>query len=207
MLPSIRSAARSRSSRMNPHRDPAYKHSAKLLGRVGMQPGIIRLFVVCAALAYSAATVADGMMVRRMSEWEWARNRERSMINEPEQKAVVYFHQGRQRLIISPSFDGAPAEFAWIIPVPSRPSVQILDGAIFHELARLTMPKPSKANGKGYKGTAETPALQSVQVLERKVVGAYDVSVLAARNGVALTKWLRDNGYRIPEAAQKPIAQ
>ncbi len=76
--------------------------------------------------------LADGMMVRPMSKKEWARNRERAMINEPEQKAVVYFHNGSQQLIISPSFDGAPAEFAWIIPVPSRPNVQILDGALFH---------------------------------------------------------------------------
>ena len=167
----------------------------------------ITLFWLLSLLSVGVAPgLADGMMVRPLTKREWARNRERAMINEPNQKAVVFFEKGRQQLIISPSFDGAPAEFAWIIPVPSRPNVQILDGAIFHELARLTSPPPPR-QGNGFKGAAGSAPTASVQVLERKTVGAYDVSVLAATDGRALSRWLNQNGYRVPERAQKPISE
>ncbi len=47
----------------------------------------------------------------------------------------------------------------------------------------------------------------AVQVLERKTVGAYDVSVLAATESRALGAWLERNGYRIPDRARKPIGE
>jgi hypothetical protein len=129
------------------------------------------------------------------------------MINEPDQKAVVFYHKGEQQLIISPSFEGAPSEFAWIIPVPARPKVQVLDGAIFHELARLTTPPPPRVNVNGKKGEAAGDARASVSLIERKIVGAYDVSVLEATDGGALARWLRANGYPIPDKARAPISQ
>ncbi len=65
------------------------------------------------------------------------------MINEPEQKAAIFFSHGTEKLMVSPSYDGATEKFAWIIPVPARPKVEIVDGAIFHELAALTTPVPA----------------------------------------------------------------
>src|SRR5688500_2616667 len=99
---------------------------------------------VAAALALSAsAALADGMMVPRESDWK--ARRERAYINEPEQKAVVYFSNGRERLIISPGYRGDASEFAWIVPVPARPKVDKVEGALFHELARLVPPPPRSA--------------------------------------------------------------
>jgi hypothetical protein len=45
----------------------------------------------------------------------------------------------------------------------------------------------------------------SVKLLERKIVGKYDVSVLSSEDGKALLKWLDENGYHVPEKALKPI--
>ena len=143
---------------------------------------------------------ADGCMMP--SEAAWKQMRERSMINEPEQKAVVFFSRGREDLIISPSYEGPADRFAWVMPVPSRPRVEILKGAIFHELAELVMPPESRVTGRKVLSTGAAPG---VTVLERKTVGAYDVSVLSATDSGALLKWLRANKYHLPPKAAGPV--
>lgn len=145
---------------------------------------------------------ADGFLV--IDEDTWKRNRERAMINEPEQKAVVFWSKGKEQLIISPSYEGPSSNFAWVVPVPARPKVEILKGAIFHELAELTTPRPRTLGDGKAPGAAGAPP---VTVLERKTVGAYDVSVLAATDGQALMKWLKTNKYHLPDKAVGPIKQ
>ncbi len=148
----------------------------------------------------------DGMMLPRREPWK--QQRERALINEPSQKAVLFYRNGREQLIISPSYQGPPGDFAWVVPVPSRPQVKILHGALFHELARVVEPAPTPSAGLIMRGLAPGSAAHraSVVVLERKTVGAYDVSVLSATDGSALQRWLDQNGYALPERAKRPLA-
>ena len=67
------------------------------------------------------AARTDGCMMP--TEDDWKRRRERSLILEPDQKALLYFHGGREQLIISPNYAGEASRFAWVVPVPSRPKV------------------------------------------------------------------------------------
>ncbi len=138
----------------------------------------------------------------------WKQNRERALINEPAQKAAVFYRNGREQLIISPSYQGPPGGFAWVVPVPRRPQVKVLGGALFHELARVVEPAPPVVRRKGVEeaGAAATKG-RAVTVLERETVGAYDVSVLAATEGGALQEWLAHNGYALPGVAQRPLAE
>jgi hypothetical protein len=155
-------------------------------------------FAVLLTTVSSAAALADGMFVPTQRNWK--QYRERALINEPEQKAVIFFSRGKEQLIISPSYEGSASSFAWVVPVPARPKVEILKGAIFHELAELTMPVEDLAlGGRAMKAAA------NVTVLERKTVGAYDVSVLAATDGKALMKWLAANQYYLPAKAIGPM--
>jgi len=152
----------------------------------------VSLACLLAIAVTCAAAYADGMFVPSASDLE------KSRITEPQQKAAIYYSNGIEKLIISPSFKGAADKFAWVIPVPARPKVSILDGAIFHELKSLTTPRfPRGSSRKG--GAPGSAPPDVVQVLERKTVGAYDVSVLKSTDANALTKWLRTNGYRLPE--------
>lgn len=157
--------------------------------------------IVAVLLLAQSLALADGVFFP--TEQQWKQMRERSLINEPEQKAVVFFSKVTEQLIISPSYDGPSSSFAWVLPVPSRPKVEILKGAIFHELAALTMPKPALHKGRSDSVSASAPG--AVTVLERKTVGAYDVSVLQATDGQALMKWLKANKYHLPEKAVGPI--
>ena len=170
----------------------------KLRRRV-MRRYVVSIILICLAVPLlSALVLADGGMF--ISESSWKKHREWSMINEPEQKAVVYFSKGQEQLIISPSYQGPASDFAWVVPVPARPKVEILKGAIFHELANITNPV-GMVDGR----TELYKSPSKVQVLERKTVGAYDVSVLSATDGKALINWLKTNKYHVPNKALKPI--
>lgn len=158
------------------------------------------LIIAVALLVVQGPAVADGVFVP--TEQQWRAGRERSLINEPEQKAVVFFGKGREQLIISPGYQGQASDFAWVVPVPSRPKVDILKGAIFHELAKLTEPKRRTPVRKSAQALSPETA---VTVLERRAVGAYDVSVLSATDGGALMKWLKANRYHLPDKAAGPM--
>jgi hypothetical protein len=162
----------------------------------------IASFITCLLVTVLATECAraDGAMF--VSEAAWRQHRERVMINEPEQKAVVFFSKGKEQLIISPSYEGKSSDFAWVVPVPAQPKVEILKGAIFHELAKLTMPAPAAAARATLEGKM---ADGHVTVLERKIVGAYDVAVLAANDAKALMRWLAANKYHLPDKAISPV--
>jgi len=156
------------------------------------------LFAVILTLVAVPAAYADGIMLPPEVH---ARLLERSYISEPDQKAVVLYRNGVEDLIISPTFAGPVERFAWIIPVPSRPKVDKVDGALFHELAKLAFPRRPKR--KGTEGIGDTKA--GVTVLERKQVGAYDVAVLSAADSKALYRWLRANKFAVPPAAKERL--
>ena len=158
--------------------------------------------VVLALMSFnSVATLADGCMMPSNSAFRV--RRERSYINEPEQKALIYFHNGIEDLVISPSFQGAPSDFAWVVPVPAIPKVEVLRGAPFHELVRWAFPQPIGATGGRFMENAKSAmgANRRVQVIEEKNVGAYHVAVLRSTDSNALGNWLADNQYHLPEAA------
>lgn len=166
-----------------------------------MKSALCRSFFSVLVILFMSTTVfADGMFILMTpKEFEQSKkNTERLLISEPQQKAAIYFSKGIEMLIISPSFKGSAANFAWVIPVPARPKVSIVDGSLFHELKTLTSP-PTKFRHPGpvLAGGIQEMAPR-VEVLERKTVGAYDVSVLRSNDANALTKWLKQNRYQIP---------
>jgi len=149
---------------------------------------------------------ADGAYFPTQTQWK--EQRERALISEPQQKAAIFYRGGREQLIISPSYQGPPGGFAWVVPVPARPQVKVLRGALFHELARVVEPAPPAFARRTLEAAgAAAPTGRAVTVLERETVGAYDVSVLAATEGTALQTWLARNGYHLPGGARRPLAE
>lgn len=114
---------------------------------------------------------------------------EPELVNAIDQKAAVFFSRGQEDLILSPSYQGNPRKFCWLMAVPSRPTVSVLRGSLFHELANAwKYPDPETATGM------------------RGVVGAYDVAVVEANTAQGLRQWLKSNGYELPRDAM-PAAQ
>ncbi|MHB1001928.1 MAG: DUF2330 domain-containing protein [Armatimonadota bacterium] len=128
------------------------------------------------------------------------------VVKEPEQQAVVLFTGSEEQLIISPTYKGPAGRFAWVIPVPTMPKVDTADMRIFNELKTLLPPKAQRSGVKGglggISGKDEKPA---VEVLERKTIGGYDMSVIKSADGTELFKWLQDNEFHLPQKARSPI--
>ncbi|HYF62411.1 MAG TPA: DUF2330 domain-containing protein [Herpetosiphonaceae bacterium] len=111
------------------------------------------------------------------------------------------------------AYSGDAAEFAWIIPVPNDPIVDVLENDdAFRELANLTRPRfkypaaPScpedAADTEGGALTGGAPG--GVNVTRQGSVGPYEFAVVGGAGPAEIGAWLRDNGYRItPELEQK----
>lgn len=144
--------------------------------------------------------LADGCFV-----FKWDKNID---INEPTQKAVILYDAGREDILLQVKYEGPLQEFGWLVPVPSLPKVERGSMDAFYELSELTQrnfgsdshgetPTMGLANGRGI----ERP----VRVIETKTVGAYEVAILSARDAGSLERWLKANGYSIPDGKAEII--
>jgi len=145
----------------------------------------------------------------------------------------VYNDDGTITTAIQIFYQGPSEEFAWILPVPAEPTVDVGTDAVFNALAGQTQPffttrgevlgtcrsEPScgglwddldsaergAPGAAADAGAAGPPMDPGVDVRLRANVGPYDVAVLASGSAEALREWLSDNGYEIPEASLAEI--
>jgi hypothetical protein len=102
------------------------------------------------------------------------------------------------------NYTGSPEQFAWVVPVPNPPKVDVADIATINELDGLTRPNyiappmpddcpvPVPAAGGG----------DGVTVFGQGSVGPYDYAIVGSSDPQALVQWLRTNGYQITPAME-----
>jgi hypothetical protein len=102
------------------------------------------------------------------------------------------------------NYTGSPEQFAWVVPVPNPPKVDVADIATINELDGLTRPNyiapplpndcpvPMPAAGGG----------EGVTVFGQGSVGPYDYAIVGSDDPQAMVMWLRDNGYQITQAME-----
>ncbi|MEA3229721.1 MAG: DUF2330 domain-containing protein, partial [archaeon] len=156
---------------------------------------VILLFAVCAIFFSTLAFVAnaDGIIVSPPS---------RRMF-ETDQKAVIFFEDGMENLILSISFHGDAGDFAWIVPTPARPEVEKSIDTLFTRLDELTKPEYPISQREPmmlHNGLGADTAEKGVTVIETKKIDYYDISVLEASDNQSLYNWLNDHGYRFAQA-------
>jgi MYXO-CTERM domain-containing protein len=107
-------------------------------------------------------------------------------------------------------YTGNPAGFAWVLPVKGTVKVGLSSDALFEALDGFTAsqvkepavpgckPAPAQNDGVG-RGPFDAGFGGGVTVKERETVGPYDVVQLSATNANALTDWLTQNGFAIPQ--------
>ena len=129
------------------------------------------------------------------------------------QKAVILYDNSAgnstQHLILSVSFGGDAEEFAWVIPVPNKPEIDVTDSELFRELSDFTIraiPEPTWP-GFGCAPADIGPPSNGVDVIEEKVVGPYATAILEATEPTALVDWLNENGYFFPEEGEEIISE
>ncbi|MGD8238723.1 MAG: DUF2330 domain-containing protein, partial [Armatimonadota bacterium] len=145
----------------------------------------------------------------------------RTGVASTEQKGVVIeLPEGREALLLQTTYHGPADRFAWVIPVPGKPSeddVFLASPAFIDELIEHTAPEvettigdPRRTAGRGKAALEDEEGGEealapgvgpTVTVHERMAVGDFDVAVLSATGSEVLTDWLRENRFRIPEGS------
>src|ERR1041385_5830693 len=120
-------------------------------------------------------------------------------------------------------YNGDPARFAWLVPVPAVPDLSVGSDQLFINLRNGSVPTFTVSNsfdncggsgrtstgGCGFgssnsedatasfngAGTDMTPKTQSDIVAREESVGAFDVTVLQATSAADVTTWLDTNGF------------
>jgi hypothetical protein len=122
-------------------------------------------------------------------------------VYQPSQKAVILYENGKEHLILSVMYHGDAEEFAWVIPVPGKPDIDIAHSELFYELFELTMIEENP-DGFSFAPGAEGPG---VDVIAEEVVGPYATATLSADDPAALVNWLNENGYHFPAEGEEII--
>lgn len=122
------------------------------------------------------------------------------------QSAFLWQGKGQQHMLLSVKYSGTSDQFAWVIPVESRPKVTVEKGAPFTELRRLTeVEKPTlRAPQVAMAPAGASPP--SVTVLERKEEGPYDIAVLSATSDGGLFEWLKANRFHVSKNARGQLS-
>ncbi|MDM8523208.1 DUF2330 domain-containing protein [Desulfococcaceae bacterium HSG8] len=157
------------------------------------QKFVRRLFhcFMLAALVHVIITgqvLADGCFV-------WDRGAD---LNEPSQKAIIRWDGTREVLLLQVRYEGPAEDFAWIVPLPSKPEVTAVDAdkSPFAEISRYTQERVRW--GRAFRESGRDSERTEVTVLDRKVAGVYDIAVLSSGDAGALSGWLNKNGFAFP---------
>lgn len=122
-------------------------------------------------------------------------------MRETEQKAVIFYDQGIETLIVSSFFQGDAKDFGWIIPVPNKPEVGKSSDELFTALNELTNTPTNYYPQKGIEIMSDSASQGGVEIIENKKVEYYDITVLKATEENALAEWLRKNNFQFPSEA------
>jgi Uncharacterized protein conserved in bacteria (DUF2330) len=151
------------------------------------------LLTSCAAILLGATTASA------MSMPIWRPGGEMYQ-TEDNTKVLLMQRKNTETLVFGPSWQASTKDFGLIIPVPSKPTITEAPEYIFDELESLT-------NQNRYwiypmmKTLEAAPAYvgNGVTVVEKRDVGKYTATVLAATDAAGLTAWLTSNGYALGE--------
>jgi hypothetical protein len=146
-----------------------------------------------------------------------------------DQQSVVTDH----RMILSVSkqqttlydqiqYSGDPQSFAWVLPISGQVQIGLSADTLFAALHNLTAtvvqapptrcPPPPNCNNEkaGFGGSggadAGAPSAGGVDVLKQETVGPYETVQLRSTDPNALSTWLTQNGFAIPDAVKPVIA-
>src|ERR1017187_10196405 len=89
------------------------------------------LFLLLLFLPVTA--LADGMVVPTVAY--------PAKITIPDQRALICFTNGTERLVIEPPFRGPGTSFAWVVPLPSQPVIEEATTGLFPTLQYLFQPE------------------------------------------------------------------
>jgi hypothetical protein len=139
-----------------------------------------------------------------------------SPIDQLGEQILFSVEPGEIKATVQISYEGEAHDFAWVIPVSSKPVVTVTPAAVFTALRGMTEPQywlqwddsgtcnmwrfyPQAASEDGGSTTGGNGG--GVTVLETAEVGPYQTATVQSDDPQALFDWLDKNGYDQPPSA------
>ncbi|MEU9008584.1 DUF2330 domain-containing protein [Streptomyces sp. NPDC048479] len=134
--------------------------------------------------------------------------------------SVVGWDGRTEQILMRFTVDGDAPKAAWIMPVPSRATVELGDSALFDELETIIAPEHRTRHyfwprgddwpflgGSGDSAGEPAPAAgaPAVGVVGRERLGDFDVARLTATDPGALRGWLEQNGFELPDGLAREL--
>ena len=140
-------------------------------------------------------------------------------------QVVMMRHGTRTVLSMQNNYQGPPADFAMVVPVPvvlQKENVKTLPREIFDRIDQLSAPRlveyweqdpcapprPEEAAGGAMPPPSSAPVDEKrsaddlgVKIEAKFTVGEYQILILSAKDSTGLDTWLRQEKYKIPEGA------
>lgn len=179
------------------------------------------------AVVVAAATMVIGATAQAFCGFYVARA-DTSLFNEASQ--VVLVRDGDRTVItMANDFKGDVKDFAMVIPVPTfieRGQINVADRAVIEHLDAYTAPRlveyfdpdpcmlyeydrmmmksdaPAAVEESARREIARS---RGVTIEASYTVGEYDILILSAKESDGLIAWLNENGYRIPDGAERVV--
>jgi hypothetical protein len=153
--------------------------------------------------------LCDGFMVARRELGRSSR-----AVASPKQEAILATDGRAVQVVLRTHFRRGPKELAWVVPVPGRPTgIDRRDETVFALLERETAPRFYRTEHRSHflpfscgcatgAGGPVQVSVQRVVVEEIGTAGIFAYAVLSATDPEALTRWLKDHEYVLPERAE-----
>lgn len=151
-------------------------------------------------LLLAGSVLADGMFVSAPEYFMY----------EPVQQAFLDWDAdtGTESLSILPAFQGDATDFAWIVPVPGLPELELANSELFYSLDTLTRPVYRYRDGEWdcygqrdyYVGAPD--AENGVDIIDTELVGYFQTMIVSATDAPALLDSLSEWGFLYPENSE-----
>jgi hypothetical protein len=114
---------------------------------------LVRISLALILMPFHNPARADGKIFARAVS---------TSVTTPDQRALLHFSNGVERLVIDTSFKSAGTNFAWVVPLPSPPKIERVSSDFFDSLNRSFQPVviykfPSSGSFSPFPGSSSGP--------------------------------------------------
>ncbi|MEM3430909.1 MAG: DUF2330 domain-containing protein [Candidatus Bathyarchaeia archaeon] len=118
----------------------------------------------------------------------------------PGQKAIIAWNGEVERLILSTDlYASLETKILELIPLPSKPNVEMADFKIFEELQILMMSKMPRAISPEYRG--------GLEIIFHEKIGAHDITVLKVTSTEELRRFITDYTVKMSISNIPPVSE
>lgn len=126
----------------------------------------------------------------------------------PDQKVAIAWDGSTEVMILATKLQSKTiADFGWLIPIKAseQPQVTLGDMQIFYDLSDYFKPLRQEIMKSQTLAGGHEAAIPDIQVLEKKKLDIYDITVLKAKDAKALADWLAQNNFKFPPDANSTL--